>query len=1043
MKSFTLYNKLLKLFYAHGYSKLFCCCLLLLCLQSGAQNKLNYSVSGAVSDSNNVPLSGVSVKVKGGMQGTSTDAEGKFSLSFTANKNPLLIVSYVGFETKEIPVANSQTLNIILKQEGGTLGDVVIVGYGKQKKATVTAAISSVDGDALVKAPVANISNSLGGRVSGIISRQSTGEPGEDNDRIQIRGIGTTGSSDPLVIVNGIPRPYSQLDPNDIETVTVLKDAAAVAPYGLAGANGVILVTTKRGKEGKFSLNYDGFYGFQKPTNMPEFLNAYDYARLLSEANVNIGNAPTYTEEQLQKFKDGSDPDHYPNTDWVHEVLSNDAPITRHSLSFSGGSQKIRIYSNIGYLYQEGVVPVVKFNRYNLTSSIDANVTATTTMSLDIQGMFSKQKNPGGNDGTAIFTNVTEYPPILPIRFSDGKAANALLPQIYESGYDNLMNNMFNAKLQIEQKLPFIQGLSLKGAFAYNKYYTFQKAWQLPVRFYSLNGNNEYVTQSAGPVNPTLTETFNEIQNIIVQGYITYDRTFGKHSIGALAVVETQKGLTNTFNASRINYSVPLDELSSGSSNKNDFNNGGASGQSAQTGLVYRVNYTYATKYLVELSGRYDGHYYFAPSERYAFFPAASLGWRLSEENFIKDNITWINNLKIRGSYGKSGNLAGGPFQYLPSYGLRNSYVFGGTSPVQVQGIYENTQANPNITWETANKADIGLDASLFRNKLTFSLDIFKERRSDMLIAPQAALPAEYGISISQVNAGIMENRGLDFSISTDQIFKNGMRLNAAFNFTYAQNKLIQTFESASTYNNSNRRQTGRPYNAQFGLEALGLYQVDDFDADGNLKQGLPVPSFGAVKPGDIKYADIAGTPGADGKPTAPDGKIDINDYNLIGDPLFPQIIYGLNLNFSWKGFDVSALLQGAAKASIYLSNEMAFPFFNGAKIFKQQADFWTPENTNAAYPRLTPTPTTNNTQPSSFWIKSGNYLRLKTAQVGYSLPASVLNNMHIASLRVYVSGQNLFTISKLKFLDPELGNARARYYFQQRVLSFGLNVGF
>lgn len=1020
-----------------------CCCLLLLpALQSSAQNK-TFNISGTVTDANNAPLFGVSVKVKGTEKGTSTNAQGNFILTFSGAAKEGIVLSHVGFETKEITVTNSQKLNIVLTQEVSTLKDVVIVGYGKQKKTSVTAAISSVDGDQLVKAPVANISNTLGGRVSGVISRQASGEPGSDNDRIQIRGIGTTGSSVPLVIVNGIPRDYNDLDPNEIETITILKDAAAVAPYGLAGANGVILVTTKRGKEGKFTLNYNGFYGFQKPTNMPEFLNSYDYARLLSLANENIGNPATYTPEQLQKFKDGSDPDHYPNTDWVGEVLSDNAPITRHSISFSGGSQRIRVYSNIGYLFQEGVVPFIKFDRYNFSSSIDADVTNTTTVSFDIRGVLSKQKNPSGNAGTAIFTNVTEYPPILPIRFSNGMAANALLPQIYESGYNTSTDNMLNAKLQVEQKIPFIPGLSLKGAFAYSKFYTFGKVWNLPLTFYSLNAQDQYLQQSAGPVNPTLSEAFNENQGIVTQAYLTYDKTFGKHTIGALAVLETQKGLTNNFSAARINYSVFLDELNSGSSNKNDLSNGGSSGESAQTGLVYRVNYAYSGKYLVELSGRYDGHYYFAPGDRYAFFPAVSLGWLLSKEKFIRDNYPWISTLKLRGSYGKSGNLAGGPFQYLASYGLRNSYVFGGTSPVQVQGIYENIQANPNITWETANKGDIGLDASFFRGKLAFAIDVFKERRSDMLIAPQAILPAEYGIGISQVNAGIMENHGVDFNISSDHTFTNGIRLNASFNFSYAQNKLIQTFESSSTFNNPNRKQTGRPLNTQFGLTALGLYQLSDFDASGNLNAGLPVPGFGPVKPGDIKYEDIAGAPGADGKPTGPDGKIDVNDYNVIGDPLFPQIIYGFNLSLSWKGFDLSALLQGAGKASIYLNDETAYPFFNGAKIFKEQTDFWTPDNPNASYPRLTPSPITNNTQPSSFWIKSGNYLRLKTLEAGYSLPKSLVNPVHIASLRVFLSGQNLITFSKLKFLDPELGNERARYYFQQKILSFGLNVGF
>ncbi|MBL7735822.1 MAG: TonB-dependent receptor [Chitinophagaceae bacterium] len=1001
-------------------------------------------ISGRVVDEKSQPLSGVSVRALDSQLGTVTDAGGYFDLRFPDDVSSVVVFSYVGYEEKHVKVKNNQKLSIVLARGLSGLDEVVVVGYGTQKKTSVTAAVSTVGGEEIAKAPVANISSTLGGRVAGVISRQNSGAPGGDGDRVQIRGIGTTGNSAPLVVVNGVPMDYDNLNPNEIESVTVLKDAAAVAPYGLAGANGVILVVTKRGKEGKFSLNYDGFYGLQQPTRMPKFLDAYGYANLLSIANQNIGNPATYTPEELQKFKDGSDPDHFPNTDWVNSILSLNAPMTRHTLSFAGGTQKLRFYSNLGYLFQEGAVPNINFKRYNMTANVDAEVTATTTVSLDINASYGKQTNPSGQNGTAIFTNVTEIPPILPLRYTNGLYAHTMLPSIYESGYNRNNSNIFNAKLQIEQKIPFVRGLALKGAVAYNRNYSTSKIWSLPITFYSLNALQQYMPQPSGPPSPTLSQEFLEGQRVVLQAYLTYDRSFGKHNISALGVFESQEGSNNSIQASRINYAVLLDELSMGSSNKNDFNNGGLSDSYAQVGWVYQANYTYAGKYILGLSGRYNGHYYFAPGKRYAFFPAASVGWRISEENFIKDNYSWIDNLKIRGSYGVSGNLAGNPFQYLTSYGLRNSYIFGGVSPVQVQGIFENAQSNPDITWETANKTNIGLDGSLWRGKLGFTIDVFKERRSDMLITPMAVVPVEYGIGISQVNAGIMENKGVELSLNTQQVFDNQLRLEADFNLSYARNKLIQTFENASTYNNPNRRTTGRPWNAQFGLKDLGLYQLSDFEADGvALKAGQPVPTYGPVRPGDIKYADIAGPAGPDGKPTAPDGKIDINDYTKIGDPLFPQITYGLNLSLAWKGFDITTFWQGAAKASLYLSAEMAVPFFNGAKIFEEQTDYWTLESPNASYPRLTPTPITNNTQPSSFWIKNGNFLRLKTLEIGYSLPEPVMQAIKLRSVRLFVSGQNLLTFSKLRFLDPELGNERGRYYFQQKTYSFGINVRF
>ena len=998
-------------------------------------------IKGKISDKVGLPLPGVSVKIKGLNKGTVTDINGLFEIDVP--DDAMLLISYLGYQSQEVAVSEKKMLEITMLESPKSLDEVVVVGYGTQKKTSVTAAISSVRGDDIVKSPVANVSNTLDGRVSGVISRQSSGEPGADADQIQIRGIGTTGSSAPLVVVDGVPMNYDQLNFNDIESITVLKDAAAVAPYGLGGANGVILVTTKRGQSGKLSLNYNGYYGFHQPTAIPHYLDAAGFATQFNIANQNVGLPATYTPAQIQSYQNGGDPDHFPNTDWVKQTIQARDPITSHNLTFTGGSDKIHFFGSLGYLYQEGVVNVINFKRYNGTLNVDADVTPTTMISFDVRGGLTETKNPAGSNGTAIFTSITEISPTFPEQFSNGFPANALLPSIYDSGYNRSTANLLNAKFQVEQKLPFIPGLAIKGVAAYEKNNTLGKIWSLPYTYYSLNAANGFTPQAAGPPAPTLSESFVEVQNITLQGYLTYQKTFGKSDVSGLVVFESRNGATDNFSAGRINYAVNLDELSLGSSSTSDFSNAGSSGKSAQVGWVYRANYAYSGKYLVELSGRYDGHYYFAPGKRYAFFPAASVGWRMSEEKFLKDNVTWLDNLKIRASYGKSGNLAGGPFQYLTSYGLASSYILGGTSPYQSQGISENAQANPDITWETSNKADVGFDASVFNGKLTITADYFKERRSDMLLKPTEVIPVEYGIGISQENAGIMDNGGVDFSIGTNQHFSNGLKLNTNLIFSYAKNKLIQTFENSSTYNNPNRRLTGRPLGTQFGLQANGLYQQRDFNPDGTLKAGLPVPTFGAVAPGDIKYADLAGPPGPDGKPTAPDGKIDVNDNTVIGNPLFPQITFGLNTTLSWKGFDLYMLWQGATKSTYYLLDELASPFYNGAKIASYQLDYWTPQNPNAAFPRLTPAQITNNAQTSSFWTRDGSYLRLKTFQLGYSLPKSVLKAIKIQSVRFYVSGENLFTISAESFVDPEIGNNRDRYYFQQKTYTLGMNIGF
>lgn len=1011
-------------------------------LQSSNSQQPGKLISGQVIDFSGSTLPGVSVVVKGTTIGTITDTEGKYSIE-VPSQNAILQFSFIGYVSQSLAVKSRSVLNIRMDLDVKSLDEVVVIGYGTQKKVVTTSSVATIKGTELVSSPVANISNSLVGRVSGLLSFQGSGEPGADAATLRVRGIGTTGNANALVIIDGIPRSLSDVDPNEVETITVLKDAAAVAPYGLGGANGVILITTKRGKEGEISINYKGFFGVQQPTNLPQMLDSYNYANQLNIANVNVGGTAPYSVDQLQKYKDGSDPDHYPNTDWERRILNFQAPISRHTVSFTGGTKKIRYYSNLGYLNQEGVVSTIGVKQYNVLLNIDADVTNTTTVSLDLNGTQNKSKNPSGASGTGIFTDVTEIPPILPLEYANGMPAHAMLPNIYESGYSNSDANTFNMKLQLEQKISFIPGLKLKGVFNYTKGETFDKTWTLPRTFYKLDATDQYIAQPAGPVSPTLSESLNLVQSNIIQGFITYDRSFGKHTISALGVYEGRSGNSDNMTASRVNYELLLDELSYGSSDKNNLNNGGSSGKNAQIGWVYRLNYSYASKYFIESSGRYDGHYYFAPGKRFSFFPSVSVGWRISEEKFFKDKFTWIENLKLRGSYGKSGNLAGSAFQYLTAYLTRASYIFGGTSPAQVTGVYESAQSNPNITWETANKANVGLDLLVKKGILDFTIDLFKERRSNMLLSPGTTVPAEYGIGLSQVNAGIMENRGVDLSIGTKQNLFKDFYLNAVFNFSYAKNKLIQTYETAATYNNPNRRQTGRSLNTQFGLQSLGLYQVDDFTTTGTLATGLPVPSYGVVKPGDIRYADLAGPPGTDGKITGPDGKIDINDYTVIGNPLFPQMIYALNLNISYKGFDLSSLWQGAGLDNVYLGSELASPFFNGAGMSKAQLDYWTTENTNATYPRLTPTPITNNQQTSSFWVRDGKYLRLKTLELGYTLPSALINKIKMRSLRFFVSGQNLLTFCKLKDIDPELANNRVRYYVQQKVFACGISVGF
>jgi len=984
-------------------------------------------VAGRVTDGQGNALQDVTVAVQGTAVATATDAGGNYRIDIP-DGDATLVFRYVGFNTTEQAVAGRSRIDVQLQPSVSDLDEVIVVGYGTQKKGQVTASVSTLSGDVITQSPVANINNSIAGRVSGVLAFQGSGEPGADAANIRVRGIGTTGSnSEALTIVDGVPRSFAQLNPNEIETITVLKDAAAIAPYGLAGANGVVLVTTKRGKAGTIDLSYNGWYGVQRPTRYPDYLDAYGFASTLNVARANAGLAPQYTEEELQLYKDQSDPDHYPNHDWVKEVIDFRAPMTSHNLTFTGGTDKIRFFSALGYLYQQGSVDVINFSKYSLATNIDVNATPSTLVSLDVKARLEATKNPGSIDGTGIYTQVTKQPPLFSdqLSFTNGLPGHSLLPSIYNSGYNREQDNILYSQLSIEQQIPAIPGLSLKGVFAYDKSYQLGKQWQTPYVYYQLDANDEFEEVRGGVTAPRLNQAFDQRVNTTLQGYLTYTNDFGNHGVNFLAVAERRQGDRALFDAERINYQVNLDELDLGSAAKSDLDNGGSSSSSKQMGFVYRASYNYSGKYMAEFSGRYDGHYYFAPGKRFVFFPAVSLGWRLSQEKFM-ENIGWINDLKLRGSYGKSGNLAGGPFQYLSSYGVRPGYIFGG---MQVQGAFERSEPNLNITWETAKKLNIGLEGSVLNNRLRFEFDVFSEKRSDMLVSPAAVVPLEYGIGLSQVNGGVMDNKGFDLSLSTFNQFSNGLQVDVGVTVSYAKNKLVEIIEGANTYDNPERRRTGRPLGTQFGYRALGLFQSQE-EIDNWATQ------FGTLQPGDIKYADMNG-----------DGRIDANDEVVIGDPSFPQLIYGLTGNLAWHGFDLSMLWQGADKSSFLLTNEASNPFFNGAKIFREQLDYWTPENRDATYPVIMPTPTPNSTQTSSWWIRDGRYLRLKNLEVGYTIPSLVTQQINVGAIRLFAAGQNILTFSSEDYLDPEIGvsggSRRARYYFQQKVYTFGLNVNF
>jgi TonB-linked SusC/RagA family outer membrane protein len=1010
-------------------------------------------VSGRVSSADSgTALAGVSVQVKGGSIGTVTGEGGFFRLRVPTGS--VLTFHFVGYTPVERVAGKGWSGEVRLSPARKELDEVVVVGYGTQKKTSTTAAVSTLKTADIKDAPSANISNTLNGRLAGVIAAQNGGEPGKDGAEIHIRGVATTGSNSPLVIVDGVPRDFSRLDPNTIESFTVLKDAAAVAPYGMAGANGVILVTTKKGKSGRPSLSYNGYVGYQNPTTIVKMVNAYDYVRLRNIADVNAGQAPTFTDEQLAGYKKSvegvpdADYDKYPSTNAMDAIRNKNTLISGNNVSISGGSDNTTYYIGLGSLFQQGLWSTTNDKRYNLVSNIETKPTKTTTIGLSINS-FNEIINRPSADPNAIFSTAQAWWPINAIRYSNGLEAynngKRILPYL-TSGSRMSDQTKIMTQLSVQQDLPFIKGLNIKGVFSYDPTTYFDKNWGQPwPSSYSINtAVTPYAyTEVTVAGKPSLAEQNQRWKEYTFQGFINYHNSFGKHDVTALAVMEARKTSWDYFAASRGNYQFNIPEIDLGSSDKETWGSGGSSNQTRQVGYVYRASYAYAGKYFFEAAGRYDGHYYFAPGKRYGFFPAFSAGWRLSEESFIRDHLNWIENLKIRGSYGESGNLAGAPFQYSSAMTLAgNVYDFNGSV---LQGVSERAEPNPFITWERAKKTNIGLEASLWGGLLSFTADYFYEKRNNMLVSPNSVVPVEYGIGLSQVNAGIMNNKGIDLSVSSFRSFSKDLKVSLTANFTYAKNKLVQIYENSVTLNDPNRRRTGRPLNSQFGLKAIGLFQQsDDKNKDGKItaEDGFAQQTFGDVAPGDIRYADING-----------DGKIDASDETYLGGPILPQIIYGFNPRVSYKGFDLSLLFQGAAQSMVQIQKELVWPFFVGANATQKAAgDYWTPDHTQARYPRLVGQGgNSNNQQNSSWWYWSSSYLRLKSAELGYTLPPFALSKIKLKSVRIYVSGLNLFTVSAVKdFFDPEMGqggggdnNARGWYYPQQKVVSAGLNVIF
>lgn len=1011
----------------------------ILLIKNTAPERLEESrrINGKVTDSRGEAIIGANIIEKGTSNGTTTDMDGNFSLN--VKPSSILQISYIGYVTQEYPIQNKTSLVIVLKEDLQALEEVVVVGYGTQKKEVVTAAITTIKSKEIALSPSGNMAAGLAGRLSGVIINTRSGEAGNESTSILIRGRSSfqLGNNEPLYVIDGIARSeeggiLSRLDPEDIESITVLKDASA-AIYGARAANGVILVTTKRGQKDKkptITLTYS--HSFSQPTRLVKMADSYSYALAQNLANDVRGLPTVWSEEEIRKFADGSDPLHYPNTNWYKAVQKNWSHQDKANLQISGGARNVQYLVSAGMLnqgtpYKNGAM---KNSMYNIRSNIDATINDYIKVTFDLFGKHTKRVLPrnGSANGLGIYSHIglsaptkhpywpgTDYP--APGWGND----NALTYTSGEAGYINSPTWIFNGQTSIDIRLPWIKGLSVKGSFAYD-YFTQQwKQFQNVNYVYNYNeaaGTYEKYKASIGAPSLFVEEKRNE--SITGNVRVNYLHTFADvHTIDAFAGFEQNEMKSSVLSGSRSNYPTgALEELNAG--DRNTMDNGGGSGRSARQNYFGRVLYDYDHKYMLQFQFRYDGSQNFPKGKRFGFFPGVSAGWTLSRENFMQ-NIAWLDNLKVRGSWGKMGYDAVAAYQYLTMYSLAGGAVFNG---VQYQGISQATFPNPNITWEKAESFDIGLESRYLNDRLTFELDLFKTNRTNILAARNASVPNFTGLTLPDENIGKVNNKGIEAMLGYRDHMGKDFSYAVSGNFTYARNNVVYMDEAplAEEY----QKQEGRPIGSSLRYKATGLYTEADI-------ANPDVPKRPGAVAGDIRVLDANG-----------DGEI--NSLDRVRQDLtnVPEITYGLNINLSWKQFDLMLGFQGQARVLYTLREDWVNPSTaaGGGNILQWWTeDTLTPDNPNGTKPRLG---TSLGIGGTTFTQMSAAFFKLKNAEFGYNLPEAVLTRIGVERARIYVSGTNLFSFDSLgKFgVDPEAANGGWDLN-PMRLVNFGVNVSF
>jgi len=1027
---------------------------LLISISTFAQELIE--VTGTVLDTNKEPLIGVNISVRDSPGlGTVTDIDGKYSIKIEPYSR--LIFSYVGYDKVDMQVVDQRVINVTMKEsDNSILKEVVVTGTGLQEKLTVTGAITNVDVDVLKSNPSGAISSALAGNVPGILAMQTSGLPGSVSE-FWIRGISTFGASNSaLILVDGFERSLDEINVEDIDGFSVLKDASATAIYGSKGANGVVLITTKRGKSGKINITakVEGFYNTL--TKVPEFVDGYQYAQMANEAKITRNQSPMFQPDELEILRLGLDPDLYPNVDWKNTLLKDGAMSYRTAVSLDGGGNTARYFVSASYLNQEGMYKVDKalkdyntnanYHRWNYRMNADIDITKTTQLKVGVSGSLEKY-NDTGVGSKALWTAIMGYNPIMmPIEYSNGYLSafgndngDRFNPwvQATMTGYKETWKNNIQTNVTLEQNFDFITpGLRFLGRFGYDtnndnwiRRFKWPDLWKAE-RFRDINGEIQF-TRIVAERMMEQTSGGGGNRNEFFESELHYNRTFfEKHRVGA------------TLKYSQAN-KVRTADIGTDLKNGIAFRN---------QGLAGRVTYNWNLRYFIDFNFGYTGSENFASGHRFGFFPAVSGAWNIGEEPFIKKHLKWMDMFKVRYSYGKVGNDNLGSnnrFPYLYTIETMTTkvndndvstggYNFGDYNFGNYYGGMRYSQvSSPYVTWEIAIKHDLGLDFSMFGDKISGSVDYFDEKREGIYME-RSFLPAMVGLeSNPKANVGKVSSKGFDGNIRFQQKIHN-VNLTIRGNMTYSKNKIIERDEEYNYY--WYKMQKNHRVNQARGLIALGLFK--DYDDIRN----SPVQNFSNFKvmPGDIKYKDVNG-----------DGKIDDNDRVAIGATTKPNLIFGMGASAHWKGLDVNVHFQGAGKSTYYIDGSSVQMFSLGdgwGNILKELANSnrWisaeisgdpSTEDPNAEYPRLTYGANPNNYQQSTFWLRNGSYVRLKTVELGYSFPTALSNKLRLNKIRVFFVGTNLVTWSSFKLWDPELGISHGKEYPLSKTLSLGLSV--